>query len=262
MTTSPDQARALLNGQPQLTYAIFQSMLMMGVVDASVLGRMLSTGGGGPPPAPVQAAPPPQPNYGPPPGAYGAPPPMRAAPPPAAAYGHPGPNPSGYGTPPHQMGMPPPRGAPAVDPAQQQLIDQVMALTEQQIAMLPPDQKQTILQIVRTLCQMFHLRADAFFSTETIDGRVLMRHGVVLASCDDAWHSYLDSREAAGRVLPLSGTAHRPIRQTHSCDASDEACDPNSRLDQANVWFGQCRALRSFDVRTGSSQPTPGRQDV
>ena len=37
VTSSPDQARALLTGNPQLTYALFQAMLMMKVVDPMVL---------------------------------------------------------------------------------------------------------------------------------------------------------------------------------------------------------------------------------
>lgn len=114
VTTSPFEARALLTSNPQLTYALFQAMLMMDIVDASVLqvgpslsfclGRRLCCGqlgltqcstnqkmlGSGPPPAPVAApyAPPPQ-NYGQ--HSYGRPPPPQqqghysgfSAPPPA-----------------------------------------------------------------------------------------------------------------------------------------------------------------------------------
>ncbi|KAI9601595.1 hypothetical protein H4Q26_001424 [Puccinia striiformis f. sp. tritici PST-130] len=42
VASAPDQARQLLNANPQLTYALFQAMLMMGVVDASILTRMLA----------------------------------------------------------------------------------------------------------------------------------------------------------------------------------------------------------------------------
>lgn len=46
-----------------------------------------------------------------------------------------------------QPGPPPP----VANPQQAQLIAQVMALTDEQIAALPPDQKVTIMQIVRLL---------------------------------------------------------------------------------------------------------------
>ncbi|EPQ30451.1 uncharacterized protein PFL1_01977 [Pseudozyma flocculosa PF-1] len=42
--TSPDQARALLTGHPQLAYALFQAMLMMNVVDPAILQRILAGG--------------------------------------------------------------------------------------------------------------------------------------------------------------------------------------------------------------------------
>ncbi|KAH9466222.1 hypothetical protein Pst134EB_001281 [Puccinia striiformis f. sp. tritici] len=42
VASAPDQARQLLNVNPQLTYALFQAMLMMGVVDTSILTRMLA----------------------------------------------------------------------------------------------------------------------------------------------------------------------------------------------------------------------------
>lgn len=35
--TQPDQARQLLQSKPQLAYALFQAMLLMNIVDASVL---------------------------------------------------------------------------------------------------------------------------------------------------------------------------------------------------------------------------------
>lgn len=35
--TQPEQARQLLQSKPQLAYALFQAMLLMNIVDASVL---------------------------------------------------------------------------------------------------------------------------------------------------------------------------------------------------------------------------------
>ncbi|KAJ1044013.1 hypothetical protein NDA10_001161 [Ustilago hordei] len=125
VATSPDQARALLSGHPQLAYALFQAMLMMNVSGAN-------NGG---------SATPPQHYGGPSPG--GAYPP--SARPPPAPYGQ-----QGYG------GQP--QGAPANDPAaalagqnlpeeQKALLMQVLQLTPDQINALPPDQKASILQL-------------------------------------------------------------------------------------------------------------------
>ncbi|EST05173.1 Cleavage stimulation factor subunit 2, hinge domain protein [Kalmanozyma brasiliensis GHG001] len=157
VASSPEQARALLTGHPQLAYALFQAMLMMNVVDPDILQRILAASGA----VPGAAAPPPsvpphmqqQPtnNNGsatPPQHYGGAPPggryPPQARPPPAP-YAQPG-----YG------GQPP---APANnDPAaalagqnlpeeQKALLMQVLQLTPDQINALPPDQKASILQL-------------------------------------------------------------------------------------------------------------------
>lgn len=40
--TAPEQAKTLLNGHPQLSYALFQAMLMMNVVDPNILQVSLS----------------------------------------------------------------------------------------------------------------------------------------------------------------------------------------------------------------------------
>ena len=80
--SSPEQARALLGGNPQLTYALFQAMLMMNVVDPAVVQRVLSSSGGmPPPPGPGMPGPPPAGMPGP----GGMPPPPPGAAPPGAA---------------------------------------------------------------------------------------------------------------------------------------------------------------------------------
>ncbi|PKI84204.1 hypothetical protein MVES_002149 [Malassezia vespertilionis] len=43
--TSPEQARALLSGNPQLAYAVFHSMLMMNIVDPLIVQRVLGEAG-------------------------------------------------------------------------------------------------------------------------------------------------------------------------------------------------------------------------
>ncbi|GAK65875.1 RNA recognition domain-containing protein [Moesziomyces antarcticus] len=166
VTTSPDQARALLTGHPQLAYALFQAMLMMNVVDPDILQRILAASGtlpGAPAAAPAGApgavpphmqqaasnngggsATPPQ-HYGgaPPPGAY----PPSARPPPGP-YGQ-----LGYGAQP-----PAPQAPAANDPIaalagqnlpeeQKALLMQVLQLTPDQINALPADQKASIMQL-------------------------------------------------------------------------------------------------------------------
>ena len=129
--SSPEQARALLGGNPQLTYALFQAMLMMNVVDPAVVQRVLSSSGGmPPPPGPGMPGPPPAGMPGP----GGMPPPPPGAAPPGAA--------------PPPAGPPPPAGLPPnLDEQQRQLLMQVLQLTPEQINALPPDQRASILQL-------------------------------------------------------------------------------------------------------------------
>ena len=46
-TSNPEQAKNLLTASPQLAYAVFQAMLMMGLVDPTVLQTMVASIGGG-----------------------------------------------------------------------------------------------------------------------------------------------------------------------------------------------------------------------
>lgn len=64
--SSPQEARHLLTAQPQLAYALFQSLLMMDLVDPAVIARMTTTttagpavGGGGVYGGPAGGLPPP-----------------------------------------------------------------------------------------------------------------------------------------------------------------------------------------------------------
>ncbi|PWY99514.1 hypothetical protein BCV70DRAFT_119840 [Testicularia cyperi] len=139
VTTSPDQARALLTGHPQLAYALFQAMLMMNVVDPEILQRILAASG---------ALPGAVPQFG---GAS-----------PYPSVGRPAPAPYDYGNSQarhaQQQQAPTPAAVPANDPAaalasqnlpedQKELLMQVLQLTPQQINALPPDQKASILQL-------------------------------------------------------------------------------------------------------------------
>jgi cleavage stimulation factor subunit 2 len=113
----PVKATDLLRQAPQLSYAIFQALLLMNLVDTTVLTQVIETSGGtAPPPQPVQQQPPVQQQQ----------PPQQYYQPPA-------------GTP------TPPVPAPAVDPQRAQLMQSVLHLTPEQIASFPPEQQQQIL---------------------------------------------------------------------------------------------------------------------
>ncbi|WOO83402.1 putative RNA-binding protein [Vanrija pseudolonga] len=158
ITTQPDKARELLTTQPQLTYALFQAMLLLKVVDDSVLQRIVpgppaqqQQQGYGAPPPPPQAYPPfpaHQQQQQPPPAQYPPfrPPPQQqqaggyAAPPPAPSYG-------GYAA-----------GPPPLPPAAQaelaklpenerNTLIQVLQLTPDQIGALDPDQRNSVLAL-------------------------------------------------------------------------------------------------------------------
>ncbi|KAI8612808.1 hypothetical protein BC830DRAFT_1135063 [Chytriomyces sp. MP71] len=122
--TAPDQARTLLTANPQLAYAIFQALLTMNVIDANLLQRVVqpqqpqSTGVMGtgvsssfqpvaPPPAMIPIAQPP-------------------------AF--------------QPVAQPAPALA-GVDPAQQELLLQVLSLTPDQIQALPMEQRTGVLQL-------------------------------------------------------------------------------------------------------------------
>ncbi|KAI9178697.1 hypothetical protein H9P43_005359 [Blastocladiella emersonii ATCC 22665] len=133
--TYPDQARELLNANPQLAYSIMMIMMTCGLVDAPAIQRIVTAVTPAAPPVPAAAAVPmvPAAPYGFPPGAGMVPGVMPMAP----------------GMPP---GMPMtggfmPAAAAAISEQQRQLLAQVMSLTPAQIEMMPPEQKATVLQV-------------------------------------------------------------------------------------------------------------------
>lgn len=134
VTSSPEQARILLNGHPQLAYALFQAMLMMNVVDATILQRILTTSGALGPDTNV-SQPLSQPEYsGPPPNTYHAPPPSipQSSMPPSA---------------------PPPPDLSHLPEDQRALLQELLRLTPDQIAALPPDQQEGVRQLKASLGQ-------------------------------------------------------------------------------------------------------------
>ncbi|GAA99146.1 uncharacterized protein L969DRAFT_88240 [Mixia osmundae IAM 14324] len=165
VTTSPDQAKALLAGNPQLTYALFQAMLMMNIVDPIVLQRMLAPAAGQAPPQSVQQQPQlppqqpmfsqalPQRPYGqapvtglpPNPAQYAQPPQQQRGPPmPPQPQYH---NPPPMQRPPMQQQQPPQQApAPLID-ERQRMLQQVLSMPQEQVDALPEGQRVAIMQI-------------------------------------------------------------------------------------------------------------------
>lgn len=154
--THPEQARTLLVAHPQVAYALFQALLLNKIVDQSVLQRMLqaTTSSSGP----TAATQPPQLSYQPPPMHAPQPvmPPAMSVPPPTA--------PSLYQQPPSHLtsqhpyyrASAPPQPATQsqaptsslpdlnIDPAQRQMLLQVLSLSQEQINGLPPSERDAI----------------------------------------------------------------------------------------------------------------------
>lgn len=154
-----DQAKAsdLLRQAPQLAYALFQGLLLMGLVSTDALSSVVEQAMAPPPVLPI-----PTPHQQ---QIYQQPPPMVAQgyPPnygnqPAAPFGHMGtppvhgmpyaPPPPQYQQPPPQQRGPPVQQAPAMDPA---LIQQVLSMSQELIDQLPPADKAQFLALRASL---------------------------------------------------------------------------------------------------------------
>ncbi|KAH7081666.1 hinge domain of cleavage stimulation factor subunit 2-domain-containing protein [Paraphoma chrysanthemicola] len=137
--TDPAKATELLRQAPQLAYAIFQSLLLLQLVDPSILGSLVETSAA-PAPAvqpPVQQQPPPVAR---PPVNYPGYPPQNVPTPQPQQH-----VPQPYAQPPPPQPQPQ-QQAPGMD-QQQAMYAQVLALTQDQINMLPPDQRNQIMQL-------------------------------------------------------------------------------------------------------------------
>ncbi|KAL0938716.1 RNA recognition domain-containing protein [Colletotrichum truncatum] len=140
-STDPARATELLQQAPQLAYAVFQALLLMGLVSPEAIHSVLEPGGA-PSVTPAQAAPigyPPQPTPGFPPV------PMAGAnntPPVASTPYAPPPQQATYGAPP-----PPPAAAAPLGQDPDALMRQVMELPMETINMLPEAERQQILAL-------------------------------------------------------------------------------------------------------------------
>lgn len=123
VATDPAKATELLRQAPQLSYAVFQALLLMNLVDTSVLTQVIET----------SAPPPPPPQHQPP---VAVPPPM-PVPTPVVA--------------PPVVQAPAPASTPvqaaAMDPQRAELLRQVMSLTNEQLAALPEVQRGQIMML-------------------------------------------------------------------------------------------------------------------
>jgi cleavage stimulation factor subunit 2 len=144
VTTDQNKAIELLRQAPQLSYAIFQALLLMGLVSTDALTAVVEQSA-----APTSAPPPTQAQYGVPP-------------PPIPGQGFP---PQGFPpVPPQgQIATPPTHGMPYPPPPQQQqyqapppqaaaqdtdaLIQQVMAMPQELIDQLPPAERAQLLAL-------------------------------------------------------------------------------------------------------------------
>lgn len=147
----PARATELLKQTPQLSYAIFQALLLMNLVDTSVLGSVVEQAhqppAQPPPPQQQQNMPPsrPMPNYQPPPPQQQQqqqyPPyqqmqtPMHQPTPPV--HNQP------YQQPP-PVQQPPPQ---QVQPGQEELLKQVLAMPQHQVDQLPPTERAQIMML-------------------------------------------------------------------------------------------------------------------
>ncbi|KAF2195381.1 hypothetical protein K469DRAFT_615958 [Zopfia rhizophila CBS 207.26] len=133
--TDPAKATELLRQAPQLSYAIFQSLLLLNLVDSSVLGQIIEPAAGAPAAPPARPPQPPAaqqlprnfPGYSP----QSVPTPPAQAHPPAPPYAAP----------------PPVQVPPQAPPGQEELYRMIMNMPQQQIDALPPEQRAQVITI-------------------------------------------------------------------------------------------------------------------
>ena len=150
----PAKATELLKQAPQLSYAIFQALLLMGLVDSSALSSVIHEASQSAQQPPQQQVPPPRPTpvgyqQPPPPQQYGQyQPPQPHLQDPRMALVPTPPVQGGMYQPPPQQQPPVPQQAP--DP-QAALLQQVLAMSQAQIDMLPPTERAQIMQLKQSL---------------------------------------------------------------------------------------------------------------
>ncbi|MCJ1454610.1 hypothetical protein MMC28_004963 [Mycoblastus sanguinarius] len=141
----PAKATELLKQAPQLSYAIFQALLLMGLVDTSVLASVVEQANPQAAPSQPQQLPPrPPANY--------QPPPQQPYPPQYPQIPGQIPGQMHAPTPPlHNQPYQPPIVQPPLpqqqQPSQEELLKQVLAMPQHQIDQLPPGDRQQIMAL-------------------------------------------------------------------------------------------------------------------
>jgi cleavage stimulation factor subunit 2 len=150
VNTEPARAQALLEQSPQLSYAIFQALLLLQLVDTATLTSIIQQTAMAPALPPQQVYPPQQ----------TAPPPQQQYPP--QAYTPQYPPQQGYpqsNTPVGQPYQPPAQQTPQIPPPLPQvtdrvsLVQQVLSMPQQQIDALPPVERAQIMALRAQLLQ-------------------------------------------------------------------------------------------------------------
>jgi len=144
-STAPEKATELLHQAPQLSYAIFQALLLMGLVSIEAMKDVVDASSGPQPiPAPLQGYAAPgtyPPGFPPPPphmsGQLG----VQMGTPPPAQYGYPPPPPPQRAPPPQQA--PQAQAAPDLD----ELMQQVLAMPQHIIDQLPASERDQIMAL-------------------------------------------------------------------------------------------------------------------
>lgn len=159
-TTDPARATELLQQAPQLSYAIFQALLLMGLVSTEALASVVEAPGATQPTATPQVPPQLQQSYPvPPPGSYPSgyppPPPQMAGQlgipigtPPYNGQAYPPPPISQHRAPqPVPIPTPQPAATPQVLPDTDALVQQVLAMPQEVIDSLPPADRAQLLAL-------------------------------------------------------------------------------------------------------------------
>ncbi|KAF2227793.1 hypothetical protein BDZ85DRAFT_209938 [Elsinoe ampelina] len=128
---NPAQVQQLFAVAPQLAYAIFQALLLLGLTDTNVLSSIVQAAAAQPQ-APQYQQPPVPPPQAQPPNPYGG---YQQYQPPVAP------------TPPQQPVYAPPPAPAAAPPDQQAAIQQILGMTREMIFTLPAAQRDQIIQI-------------------------------------------------------------------------------------------------------------------
>ncbi|TGO38959.1 hypothetical protein BHYA_0063g00060 [Botrytis hyacinthi] len=150
-STDPQKATELLHQAPQLSYAVFQALLLMGLVQPEALSSVIESSIAAPVSAPpVPSIPPPVaaiPQYG------GSAYPSGYPPPPPHMSGQMGlpmmgtPPVQGYAPPPPQQRQAPPPPAQVAEPDADALMAQVMAMPQELIDSLPPADRAQLMAL-------------------------------------------------------------------------------------------------------------------